>query len=115
MGDSISANSAGNRTGVGAIDCPPVLASGITIAMATAGSDYTGTVAEGTYAVTVNGGFCLFSLTGVTSTAANREWAVADGDTFILHVPYGYTTLYCESDTNTTNAYLRRMQVQSPE
>ncbi len=115
MSDHISANSAGQRAGHGAIDCPPVLASGITISLATGGTDYTATVAEGTYVVTVDGGFCLFSLTGVTSTAANREWAVADGDTFILHVPYGYTTLYAECDTSSSFAYLRRMQVQSPE
>lgn len=115
MADHIQANSAGNRAGHGAIDCPPVLASGITLAMATAGDDYTATVAEKSYVVTVDGGFCLFSLTGVTSTAANIEWAAADGDTFILHVPYGYTTLYAEANTNTTNVYLREMQVQSPE
>jgi len=113
--DSIQANSAGQRAGHGAIDCPPVLASGITITMTDAGGDYTATVAEGTYVVTVDGGFCLFSLTGETSTAANREYAVADGDTFILHVPYGYTTLYAECDTATAYAYLRKMQVQSPE
>ena len=113
--DQIQANSAGQRAGHGAIDCPPVLASGITITLTTAGVDYTATVAEGSYIVTVDGGFCLFSLTGVTSTAANREYAVADGDSFCLHVPYGYTTLYAECDTSSSYAYLRQMQVQSPE
>lgn len=113
--DTVLSDSAGNRVAIGAINCPPVLASGITIAMATAGADYTGIVAEKTYAVTVSGGFCLFSLTGVTSTAANREWVCEDGDTIVIVVPHGYTTLYCESDANTTNVYLRELQVQSPE
>lgn len=115
MGDRINANSAGNRAGLGAIDCPTVLASGITLAMATAGDDYTATVEEKSYVVTVDGGLCLFSLTGVTSTAANREYVAADGDTIIIHVPYGSTTLYAESDTNTTNVYIRELVVQSPQ
>lgn len=113
--DSIQANSAGNRAGVGAIDCPAVLASGISLSMATAGSDYTATVEEKSYVITVRGGFCLFSLTGVTSTAANVEYCAEDGDTIIIHIPYGYTTLYAESDANTTVAFIRELKVQSPE
>lgn len=113
--DQILSDSAGNRAAIGAQNCPPVLASGITITLTTAGDDYTAAVAEGTYAVTVDGGFCLFSLTGVTSTAANREWACGDGQTILIHVPYGYTTLYAECDTSTSFAYLRRMLVQSLE
>ena len=111
MSDTTLSDSAGNRAALGAINCPAVLASGITIAMATAGDDYTGIVGEKTYAITVDGGFCLFSLTGVTSTAANREYCCGDGQTIIIHVPHGYTTLYCESDTDTTNAYLRELEV----
>lgn len=112
MGDTFISDSAGNRAAPGAINCPPVLASGITIAMATAGEDYTGTVVAGkTYAVTVNGGFCLFSVTGVTSTEANREWCAANGNTIIIKIPLGYTTLYCESNANSSNAYLRELDV----
>jgi len=111
--DQILANSAGGRAAIGCINAPPVLASGITLAMTTAGTDYTATVAEKSYAVTVDGGFCLFSLTGVTSIAANREYMCADGQTIIIHVPYGSTILYAESDTNTTNAYIRELDVVS--
>jgi len=113
--DSIAANSAGQRAGVGAIDCPAKLASGISFAMATAGNDYTQTVAEKSYVLTPRGGFCLFSLTGVTSTAANVEYVAEDGQTIIIHVPYGYTTLYGESDVNTTTVFMRELVVQSPE
>lgn len=113
--DTVLSDSAGNRAAIGAINCPPVLASGITVTLTTAGDDYTATVAEKTYAVTADGGFCLFSLTGVTSTAANREWACGDGDTIIIRVPYGYTTLYMECDTSSSYVYLRELQVQSPE
>ncbi len=88
----------------------PVAASGILIAMATAGDDYTGTVVSGQqYVVSANGGFCLLSITGVTSTAANIEWTVNDGQIIIIKIPNGSTTLYCESDTNTTNLYLRKL------
>ncbi len=113
--DHIQANSAGQRTGHGAIDCPVVLGSGITLALATAGIDYSTPVAEKSYVITVDGGLCLFSLTGVTSVAANREYVAADGDTFIIHVKYGQTTLYAESDTSSSNAYIRELVVQSPE
>ncbi len=113
--DHIQANSAGQRAGHGAIDCPPVLASGITLAMANNGVDYIVAVEEKSYIVTSNGGFCLLSLTGVTSTAANIEYVCGDEKTIIIHVPYGLTTLYAESDTDTTTLYLRELVVQSPE
>lgn len=111
--NQIMADTAGNKAAPGAINCPPVLASGITIAMATAGDDYTGTIEEGAYIVTANGGFVLASLTGVTSVAANREFCIPDDKTVIINVPYGKTTLYCESDANTTNLYLRKLDVTS--
>jgi len=111
--NQVIADTAGNKAAPGALNVPPVLASGITIAMATAGNDYTGTVAEGAYIATAHGGFVLASLTGVTSTAANREFCIEDGQTVIINVPYGYTTLYCESDANTTNLYLRQLDTSS--
>ena len=88
----------------------PVAGSGISVALTTAGSDYTGTVVGGqSYIVSANGGFCLLSATGLTSTAANIEWTVNDGDIIIIHVPFGKVTLYCESDTNSTTLYLRKL------
>lgn len=111
--DQISANSAGNRTGLGAIDCPAVLASGITLAMANNGVDYNTTVGEKSYVISAVGGFCLLSLTGVTSVAANIEYVCGDEQTIVMHVPYGKTTLYAESDTDSTNLYIRELVVQS--
>lgn len=109
MSDTYLSDNAGNRATPGVICADPVAASGLTIAMATAGNDYTQTVVAGQrYFCTVNGGFCLFSITGVTSTATNIEWCCEDGKTILIKIPQGKTTLYCESDANTTNAYLRK-------
>jgi len=90
-----------------------VAASGITLAMATSGNDYTQTVEQGkSYAITYVGtaGKRMFvSFTGVTSTAANIEYVLMANREYIIHVPIGKTTLYCESNENSTNAYLRKL------
>ncbi|KKL14804.1 hypothetical protein LCGC14_2511990 [marine sediment metagenome] len=91
----------------------PVAASGITLAMATAGTDYTQDVEQGqSYAVTfvaTAAKFMLLSITGVTSVAANREWVIMANDTAIIHIPIGKTTLYVECDESSKNAYLRKL------
>lgn len=88
----------------------PIAGSGITIAMANNGVDYTGVVEPGqAYVVSSNGGFCLLSITGLTSVAANIEWTVNDDGKIIIYIPNGVTTLYCESDTDATNLYLAKL------
>ena len=100
----------GNRCGEGAKALYPVLASGLTTSMAVAGTDYTETVVGGkTYAVTMTVGLGMFSATGETSTAANREWICPKDDTIIISVPLGVTTIYCESDTADSFAYWREL------
>lgn len=107
--DVYLSDNSGNRVAIPKT-ADPVAASGISISLATAGNDYTGTVVSGqAYIVSCNGGFCLLSTTGVTSTAANIEWCIGDNDTIIIRIPRGKTTLYCESDTNTTALYLRKL------
>jgi len=101
----------GNIASPGAINADPVLASGIELAAAGAGDDYTQDVTAGArYAITVpiDDGTFLFSVTGVTSTAANREWIACEGDTIIIKIPSGKTTLYFESDTIGV-AYMRKL------
>jgi len=112
MRETALSDNYGNRAAPGAINCDPVLASGIELAAAVAGNDYTQTVANGTYAITVpiDEGTWLFSLTVVTSTAANREWIAVEGTTITLHVPPGYTTLYFESDTAGV-AHMRKLNI----
>ena len=113
MRETALSDNHGNRAAPGAINCDPVLASGIELAAVGAGTDYTQTVVAGaTYAITIpiDDGTWLFSLTGVTSTAANREWIATEGDTIILKVPVGCTTLYFESDTAGV-AHMRKLNI----
>ena len=91
----------------------PVAASGITLAMATSGNDYTQTLSQGQmYAVTfvATAGKVMFaSITGVTSTAANIEHVWMANVEYIFRMPMGKTTLYCECNENTMNAYFRKV------
>jgi len=100
--DTYISDNAGNRASPGAINCDPVAASGLELNAVAAGNDYTQAVTAGArYAVTVavGDGTFLFSITGVTSTAANREWICTAGNTIIIKIPRGCETLYFESDT----------------
>lgn len=100
----------GNIGASGCVCADPIAASGITLATGTAGSDVTQTVIGGAiYAITAIGANFLFSITGVTSSAANREWIAASGSTIVIKIPEGKTTLYFEGDANTTYAYMRRL------
>jgi hypothetical protein len=87
-----------------------VAASGITLATATAGDDVTQTLVGGqVYAITPIGTTILASITGVTSTAANIEWAFPPNITSIFRMPIDKTTLYFEGDTSSKNAYVRKL------
>lgn len=101
MENYISDNS-GNRIAPGAVAGDPVAASGITLSAATGGDDYNQAVVGGkTYLVTIpiDDGTWLFSITGLTSVPANREWIGVEGVPFTITIPQGVTTLYFESDT----------------
>ena len=109
----ISDNS-GNRTPGDPLMSDPIAGSGLTLAMATSGNDYTQTGLTGgrMYAITFVAAankVMFLSTTGVTSTAANIEWVIVAGQTIIVRIPLGSTILYAESDDNTTNAYLRKL------
>lgn len=90
----------------------PVAGSGIALAGGTAGSDVTQAVTAGQlYAITIpiGAGTWLFSITGVTSAAANREWIACAGDTIILRIPKTASTLYFECDTESKTAYMVKL------
>ena len=91
----------------------PVAASGITLTMTTSGDDYTQTLEQGaTYAVTfvATAAKVMFAgITGVTSTAANIEWVFMANTEYVIHIPIGSTTLYCECDESGKKAYFRKL------
>ena len=100
----------GNRIPTDVLASDPVAASGITLATGTAGDDKTQTLVEGQmYIITPIGTAILASITGVTSTAANIEWAFPPNVTSIFRMPIGSTTLYFEGDTSSKNAYVRKL------
>ncbi len=103
-------DNSGNRVPPDPHLADPVAASGATTSSGTAGADLTLTVVAGlTYIVTCIGTTGLFSISGVTSTAANIEWVCPADDTILIKIPVGKTTLYFEGDTSTKNIYTRKM------
>lgn len=113
VGEMFSCDNKGNRIPAVVEACDPVAASGITISMASSGNDYTQTLVGGQmYIITfigTAGKVMLASITGVTSTAANIEWVFMANVNYIFRMPMGKTTLYCESNENTTKAYVRKL------
>ncbi len=104
-------DNAGNRVPPDPYMADPVAASGATTSTGTAGTDLTLTVVAGlVYIVTCVGSAGLFSITGVTSTAANIEWVCPADSTILIKIPIGVTTLYFEGDTSTKNIYTRKMK-----
>ena len=103
-------DNSGNRVPPHPTMADPVAASGVTKATGTGGDDLTLTVVAGAmYIVTCIGTTGLFSITGVTSTAANIEWICASDETILIKIPVGKTTLYFEGDASTKNIYFRKM------
>jgi len=113
QGEVMLSDNSGNRTPGHPNFSDPVAGSGITLALATSGNDYTQTLVQGQmYAITfvgTAGKVMLASTTGVTSTAANIEWVFMANTTYVFRMPIGKTTLYCESNEDTTKAYIRKL------
>jgi hypothetical protein len=114
VNEAFSCDNSGNRVPPTAQMVDPVAASGVTITMAVSGTDYTQTLVAGqlyaiTFISTTLGKRMLASITGVTSTAANIEWVFVANVTYIFRMPFGKTTLYCESDETTGLAYVRKV------
>ena len=114
MAENYSCDNSGNR-----ISEPnwanPVAASGITKTLAAAGNDYEQELVGGKMyivnvtKVDVEKIVVLASITGVTSTEANREFVWVPGQTYIFRMPLGSTTLYLESDVAATVVYFREL------
>lgn len=91
----------------------PVIATGQTLTNGTADADTSATVEAGkSYAITAfkTGGF-YFGLAAI-STAANIIWACPLGETIIIKIPVGYTTLHYATSVNSGVAYLRELAVR---
>ena len=107
--DTYLSDNAGHR--VPPADAPdPVVATGQTLTNATKDTDTSATVVAGAkYALTAQtvGGFYL-GVAAIT-TAANIVWCCPLGETIIIVIPTGITTLHYAADTNSAVGYLRRL------
>lgn len=113
MGEIYHSDNSGNRVPPTPEIADPVAASGITLTLTTSGNDYTQTLVAGQmYIVTfvATAGLRMFAgITGVTSVAANIEWVWMANQDYVFHMPFGSTTLYCESDSTGGIAYFRKL------
>lgn len=108
----------GNRVPPHPNEVHPVAASGLTVTLATAGTDYTLTVAPGksyriigTLSASVLTTDIVFAgiLTVATGSEANREWAIPLGQAGIIHIPVGITTLHLTGSVSGVVVYLAKL------
>jgi len=97
MSENYSSDNSGNRVPPDVRMADPVKASTVRL---DAGKDVAGTetvVGGQMYIVATTGstlGRWMFSITGVITTEANIEWVCAQGNSIIIRIPHGITTLY---------------------
>lgn len=113
VGEVYLSDNSGNRVPPTPQLADPVAGSGISKTLATSGNDYEQTLVAGemyiiTFVATA-GLRMLASTTGVTSTAANIEWVFMANTEYIFHMPFGKTTLYCESNATNGYVFLRKL------
>lgn len=96
----------------------PVLASGLTKTLTTAGTNYTLTVEQGqTYKIistlssAVQHDVVFAGVTGTVATDANKEWMFPVGQSGIIHIPLGYTTLNLTATVNGVKVYLAKLDI----
>ena len=120
MSDQIySSDNSGNLVPAVPTVADPVANSGIVTTLTTAGTGYSITVVGGvSYAVvcgkasaSTSGDVISFSTTNGADTDANKEWNVGLGQTAIIHVPLGITTLYVVSTLSATKVYMSRLKM----
>ena len=116
MDSGYTLNNSGDRVAIpGTAD--PVAASGIVTTLTTANTNYTITVVAGAiYSVVAGkagsdaaGEIISFSITATAATDANKEWNVGLGQTCIIKIPDGVTTLNAASTLAVTKVYMSKL------
>lgn len=110
--DTFLSTNGGVRASIGAINCDPVAASGITLDAGKSVPGEQAVTAGVRYAITATGdlgGHWLFSITGACSAAANIEWACSRGDTIVIKIPEGAEILYYLLQDESGQAYMRKL------
>ena len=108
-------DNAGNRVAPHPNMLNPLAASGIAITLTNADTNYTQTVVAGTYKIICHKtaasshDIVFASITGVATTAANREWFFPLGQVGIIVIPKGVTTLNLVSTLAAVEVYLAKL------
>lgn len=95
----------------------PVAGTGQTKSIALANTNYTVTVEAGSSYRVVSGsggldndGWVWFSITGDVTTDANKEYTLSLGESAIIKIPVGATTLNIGSSLASTMVYLVKVR-----
>lgn len=115
--EQYSCDNAGHRMPPHPNMANPVLESGLTKTITTAGTNYGLAVEAGeTYRVigtlagaTGTNDAVFFGVSGTTATTANKEWAFPMGQVGFVKIPEGITTLYMTSTVSLTIVYLAKL------
>jgi len=107
--ENYSCDNSGNRIPPDVNASDPVLASGQNVSAGSKDTDATITVVAGArYAITCIAGAHIFGI-ATTGTAANCIWACGSGQTIIIRIPVGYTSLHYQSPADSRKFILRRL------
>lgn len=109
VGEQYSCDNSGNRTGPHPDISDPVLGTGQSVVAGSKDTDGTITVVAGkSYAITSLIGSHIFGI-ATLATATNIVWAASEGKTIVIRVPFGYTTLYYQTPSNSRRFILREL------
>lgn len=108
MQETFLSDNVGNRVPPHPNEAAPTLASGQTLSPNKNTNTEVTVVAGASYVITVIAGWFVFGI-ATTATAANIIWVCPQGQTIVIKIPVGYTSLHHLSDSNNRTAYLRRL------
>jgi len=98
VGEYFSCDNKGNRSGPHPDISDPVEGSAQNIICPVQNLDHPVTVVAGEmYAITCLVGPHIFGIASIDADDANGIWACGEGHTIVIRIPYGYTTLYCQT------------------
>jgi len=118
MSETFLSDNKGHRVPPHPDSAHPVAASGLTETLTTAGTNYTLTVEQGesykvisTLASSVMTTEIVFmGITGAQTVTANREWMFPLGQSGIVHIPIGQTTLNMTASVSGVIVYLVKLE-----
>lgn len=108
MSEVYVSDNAGNRVPPHPNMGAPTLVSGQTLTPNKETNTEATIVAGAEYAITSVEGWFVFGL-ATTATAANIVWVCTQGQTIVIKIPSGYTSLHYQSGSDNRTAYLRRL------